>query len=110
VAIQAMEHAQWVLQVMFPSVCSFSVIFICLKDSASLLFSAFFHVVTLCMFPFVFFYAVFLRYFCCFLACVCLFALSLLFVCIVLYYEARFKQYCAGEIRKPKRSAMYAKC
>jgi hypothetical protein len=48
-------------------------------------FLPFFHVVTVCMFPFVFFSSVFLRYFCSFLACVCLLALSLLPVCICVF-------------------------
>jgi hypothetical protein len=100
---------QWVLQVMFPSACSFIVlvftvslhvsaymaifrcvgyfIFICLKDSASLLFFLpFFQVVTLCMF------SICVLFLCCFpslfslfpcvcvCVCVCLLALSLLFV------------------------------
>jgi hypothetical protein len=87
---------QWVLQVMFPSACSFIVlvftvslhvsayvaiftcigyfIFICLKDSASLFFLPFFHVVTLCVFPPVFFLcfpSLFLLFPC---VCVCLLA------------------------------------
>jgi hypothetical protein len=49
-------------------------IFICLKDSVSMHFSAFFfHVVTLCMFPFVFFPLFSLVIFVCFF-CLCLLA------------------------------------
>jgi hypothetical protein len=69
--------------------CVRYVIFICLKDSASPLFSAFFsrsHIlhVSICVF-----FLFFLRYFCCFLACVCLNPLLAYYVTIVLVVFAQ---------------------
>jgi hypothetical protein len=103
---RAHKSPQWFLQVMFPSACSFIVfcfplsfttclhghlqlcrifhifIFICLKDSSSLFFcfvAFFFTWSHSACFPFVSCScAVFLRYFCCFLACV---IVCLLFLC-----------------------------